>query len=169
MVDARTALVKARHCAQLLRAAGVQLPLIALLNEGGMAAVAASWQVDDIVSDQASPSELDARLRLAIKEASQPPKKKPAGTRWYAQATFVIDTQAYSAHLSGTALNLTFKEFELLKFMAQHPDGSSPRPVALRSVGLRFLLRRHPNRGRARAPSGFQARYRVRADDFDRA
>ena len=32
MVDARTALVKARHCAQLLRAAGVQLPLIALLN-----------------------------------------------------------------------------------------------------------------------------------------
>ena len=55
MVDARTALVKARHCAQLLRAAGVQLPLIALLNEGGMAAVAASWQVDDIVSDQASP------------------------------------------------------------------------------------------------------------------
>ena len=67
MVDARTALVKARHCAQLLRAAGVQLPLIALLNEGGMAAVAASWQVDDIVSDQASPSEMDARLRLAIK------------------------------------------------------------------------------------------------------
>ena len=59
MVDARTALVQARQCAQLLRAAGVQLPLIALLNEGGMAAVAASWQVDDIVSDQASPSEMD--------------------------------------------------------------------------------------------------------------
>lgn len=86
MVDARTALVKARHCAQLLRAAGVQLPLIALLNEGGMAAVAASWQVDDIVSDQASPSEMDARLRLAIK-GKQPLKKKTSRNEWYAQAT----------------------------------------------------------------------------------
>ena len=37
MVDARTALVKAHRCAQLLRVAGIQLPLIALLNEGGMA------------------------------------------------------------------------------------------------------------------------------------
>ena len=32
-----------------------------------------------------------------------------------------IDESTYSARLSGTALDLTYKEFELLKFLAQHP------------------------------------------------
>ena len=133
MVDARTALVKARHCAQLLRAAGVQLPLIALLNEGGMAAVAASWQVDDIVSDQSSPSELDARLRLAIKREATTEEENQQ-ERVVRAGNLVIDTQAYSAHLSGTALNLTFKEFELLKFMALHPGRVFSRAQLLSEV-----------------------------------
>ena len=133
MVDARTALVKARHCAQLLRAAGVQLPLIALLNEGGMAAVAASWQVDDIVSDQASPSEMDARLRLAIKREATAEEENQQ-ERVVRAGNLVIDAQAYSAHLSGTALNLTFKEFELLKFMAQHTGRVFSRAQLLSEV-----------------------------------
>lgn len=120
ILDARTALVQARHSAQLLRASGLQLPLIALLNEGGMAAVASSWQVDDIVSDQASPSEMDARLRLAIVSEAEP-QDESTQERIIRAGNLVIDTQAYSAHLSGAALNLTFKEFELLKFMAMHP------------------------------------------------
>lgn len=133
MVDARTALVKARQCAQLLRATGVQLPLIALLNEGGMAAVAASWQVDDIVSDQASPSEMDARLRLAIKSDAAA-EEENSEERIVRAGNLIIDTQAYSAHLSGTALNLTFKEFELLKFMAQHPGRVFSRAQLLSEV-----------------------------------
>ena len=32
-----------------------------------------------------------------------------------------IDESTYTARLSGTALDLTYKEFELLKFLAQHP------------------------------------------------
>ena len=103
ILDARTALVQARHSAQLLRASGLQLPLIALLNEGGMAAVASSWQVDDIVSDQASPSEMDARLRLAIVSEAEP-QDDSTQERIIRAGNLVIDTQAYSAHLSGAAL-----------------------------------------------------------------
>ena len=32
-----------------------------------------------------------------------------------------IDETTYTARLSGTPLDLTYKEFELLKFLAQHP------------------------------------------------
>lgn len=133
ILDARTALVQARHSAQLLRASGLQLPLIALLNEGGMAAVASSWQVDDIVSDQASPSEMDARLRLAIVSEAEP-QDDSTQERIIRAGNLVIDTQAYSAHLSGAALNLTFKEFELLKFMAMHPGRVFSRAQLLSEV-----------------------------------
>ena len=133
MVDARTALVKARQCAQLLRAAGVQLPLIALLNEGGMAAVAASWQVDDIVSDQASPSEMDARLRLLV-TAPELKDTDDRSQQIIRIGNLVIDAQTYSAHLNGAALNLTFKEFELLKFVAQHPGRVFSRAQLLSEV-----------------------------------
>ena len=133
MVDARTALVQARQCAQLLRAAGVQLPLIALLNEGGMAAVAASWQVDDIVSDQASPSEMDARLRLLV-TAPELKDTDDRSQQIIRIGNLVIDAQTYSAHLNGAALNLTFKEFELLKFVAQHPGRVFSRAQLLSEV-----------------------------------
>lgn len=98
-----------------------------------MAAVAASWQVDDIVSDQASPSEMDARLRLAIKSDAAA-EEESSEERIVRAGNLVIDTQAYSAHLSGTALNLTFKEFELLKFMAQHPGRVFSRAQLLSEV-----------------------------------
>ena len=126
ILDARTALVQARHSAQLLRASGLQLPLIALLNEGGMAAVASSWQVDDIVSDQASPSEMDARLRLAIVREAEP-QDESTQERIIRAGNLVIDTQAYSAHLSGAAL-------KLLKFMAMHPGRVFSRAQLLSEV-----------------------------------
>ena len=46
----------------------------------------------------------------------------------------VIDAQTYSAHLNGAALNLTFKEFELLKFVAQHPGRVFSRAQLLSEV-----------------------------------
>ena len=49
ILDARQNLLKARNTAQLLKTAGITIPLMIVLTEGGMAAVSASWQVDDIV------------------------------------------------------------------------------------------------------------------------
>ena len=47
----------------------------------------------------------------------------------------VIDTRVL-AHLSGTALNLTFKEFELLKFTALHPGRVFSRAQLLPKCGV---------------------------------
>ena len=62
----------------------------------------------------------------------------------------VIDEATYTARLRGRPLDLTYKEFELLKYLTQHVGPRiHPRPAAAGGVGLR-LLRRHPHRRRTR-------------------
>ena len=46
----------------------------------------------------------------------------------------VIDEGSYTAKLKGRSLDLTFKEFELLKFLAQHPGRVFTRAVLLQEV-----------------------------------
>ena len=45
-----------------------------------------------------------------------------------------IDEATYSARLRGRVLDLTFKEFELLKFLAQHPGRVFTRAQLLQEV-----------------------------------
>ena len=46
----------------------------------------------------------------------------------------VIDDQTYSCKLRGRGLDLTFKEFELLKYLAQHPGRVFSRAQLLQEV-----------------------------------
>ena len=45
-----------------------------------------------------------------------------------------IDTETYRVTAGGRALDLTFKEFELLRYLALHPGRVSTRPALLREV-----------------------------------
>ena len=45
-----------------------------------------------------------------------------------------IDTDTYQVTAAGRALDLTFKEFELLRFLATHPGRVYTRPALLREV-----------------------------------
>jgi DNA-binding response OmpR family regulator len=45
-----------------------------------------------------------------------------------------IDTETYRVSAAGRALDLTFKEFELLRFLALHPGRVYTRPALLREV-----------------------------------
>jgi DNA-binding response OmpR family regulator len=45
-----------------------------------------------------------------------------------------IDTETYRVSASGRPLDLTFKEFELLRFLAQHRGRVYTRPALLREV-----------------------------------
>jgi DNA-binding response OmpR family regulator len=89
-----------------------------VLTEGGLIALSAEWAVDDIVLDTAGPAELEARLRLAIDRTGGTPD---TATERVDIGELTIDETTYTARLSGVALDLTYKEFELLKFLAQHP------------------------------------------------
>jgi DNA-binding response OmpR family regulator len=118
LLDARRDLAAARSFTRVLAAVGVSTPILGVLTEGGLIALSAEWTVDDIVLDTAGPAELDARLRLAV--------DRRAALTDSAQdqvdiGDLTIDETTYTARLSGVALDLTYKEFELLKFLAQHP------------------------------------------------
>ncbi len=131
MLDARKDLAGSRSLTQLLRATGLSVPLILILTEGGMAAVSATWAADDIVLDSAGPAEVEARLRLAQAHAAASDEEAPAEIR---AAGVVIDENSYTARVNGAVLNLTYKEFELLKYLAQHPGRVFTRAQLLNEV-----------------------------------
>jgi DNA-binding response OmpR family regulator len=118
LVDARRDLIAARSFVRLLGTLGLPVPILAVLTEGGLIAVTGDWQIADVVLDTAGPAELDARLRLAVERAAVE-LPDPEGTLEIGELT--IDEQTYSARLDGRSLDLTYKEFELLKFLAGHP------------------------------------------------
>jgi DNA-binding response OmpR family regulator len=131
MVDARKDLVGARSLTQLLKATGLSAPLMLILTEGGMAAVSANWLADDVVLDTAGPAEVEARLRLVIAHANHADKE--ASSEIHASGV-VIDEASYTARVGGEPLNLTYKEFELLKYLAQHPGRVFTRDQLLHEV-----------------------------------
>jgi DNA-binding response OmpR family regulator len=129
LVDARRDLVRARDLIQQVSAAGV--PVIAIISEGGWAAVSADWGADDVLLPAAGPGEVEARLRLAAGRAAAPLAAPAEEVR---SGELVIEETTYSAKIRGVALDLTFKEFELLKFLAQHPRRVFTRSQLLQEV-----------------------------------
>src|SRR5260221_7408888 len=128
LVDARRDLVQVRRLLRLLRGAEMNVPILAVVTEGGWAAVTADWGADDVILYTAGPGEGGARLRLAIGRMA------PAASGEIRSGDLVIDEATYSARLRGRSLDLTFKEFELLKFLAQHPGPRFTRSQLLQEV-----------------------------------
>ncbi len=118
LVDARRELAGARAFTRVLAAMAVSVPIVTVLTEGGLIALSAEWVVDDVVLDTAGPAELDARLRLAMERRAAAADPAPEHVDI---GELTIDETTYTARLSGAPLDLTYKEFELLKFLAQHP------------------------------------------------
>ena len=131
LVDARRDLVLARRVLMTLRATATALPLIAIVTDGGWAAVSADWGADDVLLHTAGPAEVEARLRLAIGRRTQSAAQLPDEIR---SGGLVVNEATYSARINGRSLDLTFKEFELLKFLAQHPGRVFTRAQLLQEV-----------------------------------
>jgi DNA-binding response OmpR family regulator len=129
LVDARTNLMAAKSLCQILRTTGSTVPLLLVITEGGLTAVSPDWGVDDVVLNTAGPAEVDARIRLA---AGRTPHNEPSPT--IRAAGVVIDEASYSAKVHGKPLDLTYKEFELLRFLAAHPSRVFTREQLLSEV-----------------------------------
>ncbi|MFB4194743.1 response regulator transcription factor [Streptomyces carpaticus] len=131
LVDGRKDLPQVRSLCQLLRSTGPGCPLVLIVTEGGLAAVTADWGVDDVVLDTAGPAEVEARLRLATGRRQLSNDDSPMEIR---NGDLSVDEATYSAKLKGRVLDLTFKEFELLKYLAQHPGRVFTRAQLLQEV-----------------------------------
>jgi DNA-binding response OmpR family regulator len=132
LVDARRDLAQAKSLCRLLRTTGLDAPLFAIVTEGGLAALTAEWGLDDVLLQTAGPAEVEARLRLAFGRLQAAEEEEIPGEIRNGELT--IDEATYSARLRGRVLDLTFKEFELLKYLAQHPGRVFTRAQLLQEV-----------------------------------
>lgn len=132
LVDARRELAQARALCRMIRAPGTLAPLVAVLTEGGLAALTVEWEVDDALLDTAGPAEVEARIRLARGRAAA--RSEAVAAPEIEAGDIVIDEDAYSARLRGQQLDLTYKEFELLKYLVQHPGRAFTREQLLHEV-----------------------------------
>ena len=134
LVDGRRDLAHARSLCQLLRATGLNCPLFLVMTEGGLSVVTAEWGIDDVLLDSTGPAEVEARLRLATGRLELAARNEDAEDEVIRSGELTIDEATYSARLRGRSLDLTFKEFELLKYLAQHPGRVFTRAQLLQEV-----------------------------------
>ncbi len=131
LVDARHDLAAARAFCRLLNTTGLAVPVLGVFSAGGLVALSADWSLSDVLLDTAGPAEVDARLRLAVsRRMSAEAATDPVVTA----GDLVIDEDTYSAKLRGRPLDLTYKEFELLKYLAQNPGRVFSRAQLLHEV-----------------------------------
>lgn len=134
LVDARRDLPGAKSLARLLATTGLGCPIIVIATEGGLSAVSAEWGIDDVMLDTSGPAEVDARIRIAVGKHHAVIALSDPHSGEIRTGDVVIDESSYTARLKGNVLDLTFKEFELLKYLAQHPGRVFTRAQLLQEI-----------------------------------
>ena len=128
VIDGRGDLAATRALCRLVRATAPDTAMLLVITEGGLTVVTSEWGIDDILLPHAGPAEVDARIRLALSRAGA------AAHAPVESAGLTIDEDSYSARLNGKALDLTFREFQLLHFLVTHPSRAFTREQLLSEV-----------------------------------
>lgn len=174
LIDACENLVGAKNFCNMIKASGLVIPIVLILNDGGFTVVDSDWEVCDMILKTAGPAEIDARLRIvnetwiarlrdfqngsqsgavagsfgglrggtfaASRGGESGNYQMPADyhsnedSRMIRCGCVCVDTEGYTATLHGKTLDLTFKEFELLKYFALNPGHVFTRSQLLREV-----------------------------------
>jgi len=108
VVDGRDDLMQGRTTCQLLARAG-GFRILLLVPVASLAALTNGWGIDDFVVETVTAAEMDARVRLLVETA-------PASSAIVA-GPLTIDDASYTVTVGGRPVDLTYTEFELLKYM----------------------------------------------------
>lgn len=127
VLDCRGNLLEAKALARILQAAGWQIPLLLWLEESALAAVNSEWGMRDFLLSTASIAELDVRIKLAL-------QSQHSATAAKVSTGLLIDEASYTAKINGRTLDLTFKEFELLRHLNDNPGRVFSREQLLSEV-----------------------------------
>ncbi|WP_370328311.1 winged-helix domain-containing protein [Euzebya sp.] len=129
VVDATTNLAAASHTCRAAATAEAMRPILVVVDEGGLAALKTTWGFDDIVLPRAGPAELETRIRLLGERV-----QAAGGGSVSRVGDLTIDETTYVVRLKGEPLDLTFREFELLKYLAANPGRVFTRSQLLSEV-----------------------------------
>lgn len=128
ILDGVDNLVEARSMANLLNNAHHQTPVVLAISETSLAAIDGTWGVSDFITPTMTLAEVDARIRLAVTagQTDTATTISHSGVR--------VDEASFQAHAGSRALDLTFKEFELLRFLVANPGRVFSREQLLSEV-----------------------------------
>jgi DNA-binding response OmpR family regulator len=129
VVDGTRDLSRAQALCRRLRAAGDRVVVLVVMPEAGLAGLQRDWGASDFVLPTAGPAEVEARIRLL----AQRPQAASSDDA-IRVGELVVDPVSYQVRLRGRPLDLTFKEFELLRFLAARPGRVSTRAQLLQEV-----------------------------------
>jgi DNA-binding response OmpR family regulator len=111
-----------------LAARSMRVPAIVIVDRDHLERYPWHEVADELVFPGAPEAELRVRLAMLRRRAG-------AGDGTVVRlGPLAIDIETYRVTAAGRALDLTFKEFELLRFLAQHPGRVHTRPGLLREV-----------------------------------
>ena len=113
LVDGRSDLPWARTATRIIRQTRPGIPMLLLAPGPSLGLLSRDWGFSDFVSDGCEAAEVEARLRLLLNSG---------------------DEDAYYATISGEPLDLTYTEFELLRYLVQHQGKVLSREVLLSKV-----------------------------------
>ncbi|NMM99004.1 Transcriptional regulatory protein glnR [Bifidobacterium sp. DSM 109959] len=142
-LDARDDLATAKTLCRMIHATGLSTPIVLILTEGGFTVVNSQWGIADVVVATASPAEVEGRLRLVSERGNAPATASsslPADSGTAVEdgqirsGDLIVDTNGYTASLHGQPIDLAYKEFELLKYLVQHPGRVFTRAQLLQEV-----------------------------------
>jgi DNA-binding response OmpR family regulator len=128
VLDARQNVLGAKSVGRILSAAQWHKPMLLVVSDSVLAAVSAEWGASDFILDNASLAEVDVRVRLLLAG------KTEARVQQQIETGLVIDLDSYSAKIGGRSLDLTFKEFELLRYLNDNPGRVFSREQLLSEV-----------------------------------
>ena len=126
VIDARGDLAWARTATTIVRQTHPDMPVLLLATTAALGLLSHDWGFSDFVLDGCEAAEVDVRLRLLLHAGEQPHVLVAGPIR--------IDEDAYHATISGDPLDLTYTEFELLRYLVQHQGKVLTREVLLSKV-----------------------------------
>ena len=162
IVDARTDLAAAADCVGCWAPPERSVPVVAVVNEGGLVAVSVEWGLDEILLP--APVRRDRRpvaVAGGTPRRSWPVRRAPARS---VSANWSSTRGTYTARLRGRRWTSPTRNFELLKYLAQHAGGCSPARSCCRRSGA-TTSSAAPHGRRARAAVAGQARHGIRIVD----
>ena len=104
-------------------------PLIAIVNLDTISTFRFEKGADDFILSDATSEEISVRLALAGRRSGGGEEAAVLKV-----GDLIVNPDNYQVYVRGRPLDLTYKEFELLKFLAQRPGRVCDRDLLLREV-----------------------------------
>lgn len=128
LIDAGENVTQAWTVLNALHSTTAGIPAIVIVEREALRAHPWHEVAEELIFPGAPAAEIEVRLQMLRRRAGA------SGGSTVRLGPLAIDTDTYRVTAAGRPLDLTFKEFELLRFLALHPGRVFTRPALLREV-----------------------------------